>query len=137
MREGSEPHAAEPPRLALVVTGGRDFDDRAVVSTALSAALLDRPFTALFHGDARGADRLAASECFYLSPSLTVYAVPADWGRWGKAAGMRRNVEMLKAAIEYAGSVQNVLLLAFPGGVGTAGCCAAARELGVHVQHVP
>lgn len=134
MRSDCEQDAPQPPRIALVVTGGRDFEDRARASAALSSVFRDHPITAFFHGDARGADRLAASECSYLFPDIPIFAVPADWGRHGKAAGMLRNKEMLQAAITYTGSVYEVILLAFPGGTGTAGCRDTARELGVHVR---
>jgi len=47
----------------------------------------------LIHGDAKGADRMAAS----IAPQFNarVIAVPADWDAHGKAAGPIRNQKMI------------------------------------------
>lgn len=47
----------------------------------------------IIHGDCRGADRLADRVARLLG--LTVRPFPADWEKYGKAAGPIRNREML------------------------------------------
>lgn len=51
------------------------------------------PDTVVIHGDARGADRLADHAARGLG--LKVEPYPADWSRYGKRAGILRNLEML------------------------------------------
>lgn len=43
----------------------------------------------------RGADQMAARLAAQLNPAVTAEPHPADWDRWGKAAGFRRNAEMV------------------------------------------
>jgi len=49
--------------------------------------------TTIIHGAARGADRMAGEIATELG--LRVVACPADWARYGKAAGLIRNRQML------------------------------------------
>lgn len=49
--------------------------------------------TTIIHGNARGADRLSAQVAMELG--LKVLSFPAQWERYGKAAGPIRNQQML------------------------------------------
>jgi hypothetical protein len=61
--------------------------------------------------------------------------MPARWERHGRAAGPIRNRELLEQAIARAvahsspGSMASVLVVAFPGGAGTASLVQQARRL--------
>lgn len=57
---------------------------------------------------------------------LAVEVHPADWGRYGKAAGPIRNQEMLESGID--------LVIALPGGRGTADMVRRAEGAGVPVR---
>lgn len=94
----------------LLVCGGRNFSDREYLEKFLDNLQVGESFTTLIHGAARGADRLAG--IWAKSRGLEVIEVPAEWDRYGRAAGPIRNNEMLKHSPD--------LVVAFPGGVGTA-----------------
>jgi hypothetical protein len=61
--------------------------------------------------------------------------MPAEWRRHGRAAGPIRNRELLEQAIARAvahtspGSIASVLVVAFPGGAGTASLVQQARRM--------
>lgn len=107
---------------AVLVTGGRNYDERDVVFWALDT---QQP-TVVIHGCASGADSLAAEWC-KLHPNVAELKFPADWNKYGKAAGPIRNKQMLDVG-------QPDVVLAFPGGAGTANMMRQARERGVAVQ---
>ena len=79
----------------LIVAGGRDFNDYHSLSKAISdlaeVELADRAVS-IVSGMARGADRMAYD--FAKLNNVVVHEFPADWDRYGKAAGYRRNAEM-------------------------------------------
>ena len=79
----------------VLVTGSRDWSDRAAVRDAMVAVWPDTTsaLTLVSGGCPTGADQMAES----LASSLgwLVERHPADWRRYGKAAGPRRNVEMV------------------------------------------
>lgn len=102
--------------------GGRDFTDRGRVQDALQELPAD---AVLVHGDGSGADRLAAQ--VWAAAGRMHEAHPADWARYGKAAGVIRNREMVDSGVD--------LVLAFPGGTGTADTVARATAAGVPVRH--
>jgi hypothetical protein len=56
---------------------------------------------------------------------VTLVSVPADWEKWGTAAGPKRNQMMLDQKPD--------IVLAFPGGRGTADMIARAEQAGVEV----
>ena len=80
----------------LVVAGGREFNDYALLEQELNYILKDyQPEEIeIVSGGARGADRLG--EKFALENEYKLTRFPADWERWGNSAGYRRNSEMSK-----------------------------------------
>lgn len=75
--------------------------------------------TLLIHGDARGADRLAAR--WAVQNGVPVKAFPANWRAHGLAAGPMRNEQMLVEGMPQ-------LVIAFPGGRGTADMVRRVRS---------
>jgi hypothetical protein len=59
---------------------------------------------------------------------LEMIEVPAEWETHGRKAGPIRNARMLEHKPD--------LVVAFPGGKGTANCVAQARGMGVEVLEV-
>lgn len=85
-----------------------------------------REVLTVIEGGANGADRLAARFAnFYQSVEHEPY--PADWTKYGKAAGFIRNQQMLDEG-------KPDLVIAFPGGRGTADMVARARKAGIEVR---
>ena len=83
-----------------------------------------RGFTMLITGDAQGADTLAKH--WAQDRGIRTRIFVADWGRYGPAAGPIRNERMLKQG-------RPDLVVAFPGGTGTANMTALARAAGVAI----
>ncbi|MEE1812673.1 SLOG family protein [Streptomyces sp. BE133] len=89
----------------VLVTGSRNWDDDRAVWRAIASAVLDNASATvpvvLVHGACpRGADAHAAAWADLASVDgrrpVTAEAHPADWERHGKAAGFRRNAEMVR-----------------------------------------
>lgn len=112
--------------MIVVVTGGRDHDVTA--DEAARFAFLMPGVSELRHGGARGVDRWAADRAHQLG--VIVVEWPADWQRNGPGAGPVRNLAML------LGPPRADMLIAFPGGLGTANCVRTAHRLGIEVQMV-
>ncbi len=108
--------------MKVLVCGGRDYDDYPAVAKMLGN-LSVRP-SLIIHGAARGADTLAAK--WAVMTDTPIMRFPADWQRDGKAAGPIRNSRMLAEG-------RPDLVVAFPGGRGTADMVAKARKAGVPV----
>lgn len=117
----------------IVVTGGREYSDARRVNECLDWLHAAVNITLLVQGGARGADALAARWARDHLPKERSITVEAEWTRFGKSAGMRRNQEMLQRHKPH-------LVLAFPGGRGTANCVfeAEARRIPVLLErHCP
>lgn len=105
----------------VLVCGGRDFNDVDRVRRGLL------PFgrnIVIIHGDARGADALAGS--FARSEGIAEIKVPAQWAYYGKIAGPIRNKWMLEG-------LKPDIVVAFPGGRGTADMRDRAEKAGIQV----
>jgi hypothetical protein len=113
--------------MNVLVCGGRDYADARALDKALDALHRDKPITRLIHGAARGADSLAAT--WARSRDIPAVAFPADWNKDGKAAGFVRNARMLRTG-------RPELVVAFPGGKGTAHMVKLARAAGVSVLEI-
>ena len=105
-----------------VVAGGRDFSNEQLVKWALREIGLGRG-DVLVHGACRGADAICAEVARLYGAETEAH--PADWKTHGRAAGPMRNREMLQSGVD--------MLIAFPGGRGTANAVATAQSLGVYV----
>ena len=110
--------------MRVLVCGGRDYSDRDAAFAALDHVRTKRGVSCIIEGGARGADRLGA-EWAELT-GVEHIRCPADWARDGRAAGYLRNRSML---VEQHPN----LVVALPGGRGTAHMAALARSAGVRV----
>ena len=109
----------------VLVCGGRNYTFRRRVFEVLDEYA---GMTHLVHGAAGGADSLAAA--WGLARRVhRIAAFPATWQLHGRAAGPIRNQAML---VETAPG----LVVAFPGGAGTADMVARAKAAGVPVLEV-
>jgi hypothetical protein len=104
----------------VLVTGGRDYADAASVDAWLTSLTP----SVIAEGGASGADRLAA--IWAHDNDVRCETFPARWALHGRAAGPIRNQQMLD-------EFNPDIVLAFPGGRGTADMVARARKKGVRV----
>lgn len=112
--------------FVVLVCGGRTYNDAERVSIELDALHRDRVISMVVQGGAHGADSLAKR--WARSRLVHCAQVDALWDQYGKSAGSRRNVAMLY--------LRPSLVLAFPGGPGTAHMVGAARTFGFEVREV-
>ena len=123
------PETSDFPRptggLRVLVCGGRDYADRATFDRWM--APLRTRAVSIITGCASGADTLALGWAQTWGIHLDFY--PADWKKHGKAAGPIRNRQMLEMG-------RPDLVIAFPGGRGTADMIRQAEAAGVEVRKV-
>lgn len=110
----------------VLVCGGRNFNDTQFVSRTLSRIHAAEPIERIIHGGASGADRLAGMWAALRAVPVDVF--PAEWAKHGRAAGPIRNETMLRVG-------KPDLIVAFPGGWGTADMVRRAELAGVVVFH--
>lgn len=113
--------------MRVLVCGGRDFDDRITVYEGLLKVAKAYGITEIIEGGARGADQLAGE--FAIDNGIKHTRVLADWQTHGKAAGHIRNQAML--------DLNPDLVVAFPGGRGTANMVSIAKAKGTRVIQLP
>jgi len=109
--------------MKILVTGSRYWTSPSIVRCALSEY---EPGT-LIHGDCRGLDRLAGTIAELMG--WDIIKCPANWKRYGKAAGIIRNNKML--------DLNPDLVLAFHENLteskGTKHCIKEAKRRGIDV----
>jgi hypothetical protein len=121
--------------MRVLVTGGRDYgakrEDRELLGNMIDRHLYYGG--TLIHGACpTGADALAdqwISQSNIRSSRVAIERFTADWERDGKAAGPIRNSRMLAEG-------KPDIVLAFPGGRGTADMVRKAKAAGVMVLEV-
>lgn len=111
--------------MRVIVCGGRDLEDQQSAFAALDALHASRPITVVVHGAARGADLIG--QAWAKARGAQVEAHPADWEKFRRSAGPRRNQEMADSGAD--------LCIALPGGKGTADMCRRAQAAGIPVVH--
>jgi hypothetical protein len=111
--------------MKVLVCGSRNWFDRNVIFRRLSQLSKD---TVVLEGEASGADSLARDVAIALS--LEVRRFPADWEKYGRAAGPIRNREMLDEKPD--------LVIAFHSDLwksrGTADTVREAKKRGIPVE---
>jgi hypothetical protein len=119
--------------MKVLVCGGRKFNDEALVNRVLGNIHSTENITLLIHGRATGADQLAgkwakrngveveehAAKWSDLSHPDAVIRTRKDGTQYDALAGLRRNSAMLERCPK--------LVVAFPGGSGTADMVHKAR----------
>ena len=110
--------------MKLLVTGGRDYENRDMVFVVLDDLHVEYEFTDLAHGACpTGADLWADQWARAQGITVHPYAVTKEeWRRKGKSAGPIRNSRMVT---EFGPAIA----VSFPGGRGTADCTAKAHRV--------
>lgn len=109
--------------MRVLVCGGRNYNDYETARRVLDSL---HP-SVIIEGGARGADRCGAR--YAKENGIPLHTFPALWDLYGKRAGFERNARMLREGAPD-------LVLAFPGGRGTANMIQLAREAGVQVIEI-
>jgi len=114
--------------LRVLVCGGRDYDDRDHIWNTLTAIHGECKISLVIHGAATGADSegMLWADCM---PGCKHAPFRADWRTHGKAAGPIRNQRMLDEG-------RPDLVVAFPGGRGTADMVRRAKAAGIEVREI-
>ena len=128
------PTVAPSRSLVIAAGGGRDLAwPQQRVAAELLARSSGRLVHLVLHGGARGADAAIGRAAQQLGWSALV--MQAQWQLHGRAAGPIRNRALLEEAVARAeahsspGCVTSVLVVAFPGGAGTASLVREARRM--------
>lgn len=109
--------------MKVLVCGGRDYAGESYAFARLDSIHGKTPIKIVIEGGASGADAIARK--WARSRGVLVATVPALWDRRGRGAGPQRNAGMLLLGPD--------LVLAFPGGRGTANMVQQAKDAGVWV----
>lgn len=113
--------------MRVVVFGGRDFQDDVLANKTLDELHAIHRFSVVIDGMARGADTLGFK--WAKSAGVLSERYPADWKRYGRAAGPIRNEQMIREGKPDMGVM-------FPGGTGTEHMRKAMKQAGIPVYSV-
>ena len=108
--------------------GGLHYADQQMFHEAMGDLIRLRGIPAkIVHGAACGADSMAIGWAIHYA--ITCIGMPADWKKHGRAAGPIRNQEMLDKHAPH-------MIIAFPGGRGTADMVSRARKAGIDLAEI-
>lgn len=118
--------------MRILICGGRNFNDKQLFIRAMKEleekhGHFSTENTVIIHGAARGADTLGME--YGYSRRFLVKPFHANWERYGKSAGVLRNVEMLEKG-------EPNLVVAFPSGRDTAHMVRIAKAANVPVEEI-
>ena len=114
--------------MRVLVCGGRDWLDVELVESTLNKLNAVRgPFERLMHGGARGVDRMAGK--WARDNGVLEWDFLPEWHRADGSAGTMRNQRMIAEGAPD-------LVIAFPGGRGTADMVERARGAGIEVIEI-
>lgn len=125
--------------MRVLVCGGRDYNNYRELSEFLDNLCQERGWTVsdgnyhvpnwlpnvfIISGGAKGADQLAID--WAINNWCSFKEFPVDWTKHGKAAGPIRNQQMIDEG-------KPDIVIAFPGGRGTADMIKRAKKAGIEV----
>lgn len=85
--------------MKVIIAGGRNFFNYEFLKMKCDVILHGKPIVEIVSGTANGADRLG--ERYAKEKGYTITQFPAQWDKFGKSAGYKRNQQMA----EYADSL--------------------------------
>jgi YspA, cpYpsA-related SLOG family len=106
-------------KLKVIVCGSGDFNNVAFIWTRLDRLHEQTPITELMQGGSGGVDAIA-NDWARTRPEIKRWVCRANCEKYGKAAGSKRNAQMLEWKPD--------LLVAFVGGRGTADTADMVRQ---------
>lgn len=114
--------------MRVLVCGGRDYGklqhEKLHLLAEMAALHAKHRFALVIEGGAAGAD--TGARLFGEIAGVPIQTFKADWLRYGKRAGPIRNQQMLDEG-------RPDMVVAFPGGAGTADMVRRARSAGIEV----
>lgn len=116
--------------MKVLVCGGRDYQDWEKVFYELDnihKSSLWKPISEIIQGEALGADRCVKN--WAKDRNVICKSFPADWNKYGRNAGPIRNKQMLDEG-------NPELVIAFPGGKGTANMVKLSKQCNIQVIEV-
>lgn len=113
--------------MKILICGGRDFKDQERFDYEMDIIHAKFIPTTIISGMARGADKMGVEYAKFHNLELEKF--PALWDVHGRAAGPIRNQLMLDEG-------QPDLVIAFPGGSGTAHMVRISKAAGVEVIQI-
>lgn len=78
--------------LIIAIVGSRSFSDYNIAKSYLDKKLKDINISKIISGGAIGADTIA--NAYAKERNINFQEYPADWDKYGKSAGIRRNLVM-------------------------------------------
>lgn len=81
--------------MRVLVTGSREWTSKKLITHELTKIGLGPDFTLVYGACPRGADTIAAKVAKELGWTLEPH--PANWKKYGRAAGFQRNKEMVNS----------------------------------------
>lgn len=78
--------------MRIIIAGSRSFNDYDLLKEKCDIFFQNYNNIEIISGTANGADKLG--ERYAIENGYQLKLFPADWNRYGKSAGFRRNVEM-------------------------------------------
>lgn len=115
--------------MRILVCGDRNWTKKRVIYNVLKFMQIVTNLECIIEGEARGADKLSRICAEQLG--IKVIKFPANWKKYGKAAGSIRNMQMLKEG-------KPNIVLAFHNNIeqskGTKHMVSIARKNGIRVR---
>ncbi|NMH86765.1 DUF2493 domain-containing protein [Flavivirga algicola] len=82
--------------MKVIIAGGRNFDDYKKLFRFCNKVLSKQTEIEIVSGTAKGADKLG--EKYANDSGYLIKRFPANWSKYGKSAGYRRNAQMAEYA---------------------------------------
>ena len=114
--------------MKIIVAGSRCFNDYNKLSKVLDEYIGTKCGVKIISGGARGADLLG--ERYAIEHGIEVERHPAEWDKYGKFAGLKRNEDMARSVGESG------ILFAFWDGIsrGTGAMIKYAKKYGLEIH---